>query len=254
MGGMVKEAEQCEGILNFEIVKKVSKSTIYPAIGLYAYNPKWATWSVKEKTIRHGTLNHYLQIYEPYTSSKAYDDIKPVIPLTAGIRLYNRGYNKTVGDKQHHDLDWCYISYMDDKGNQPKLKDFYLSVEGNLLLTEYFNARSKYFNRLVQNMSRIFNGYRPQALTILTTLLKVVEDKKLKGPDVIVDSPSLVERINIDEVFGYETWKYALLHLLTMSQIRIRFKDHGRVNTDSLRVAKIEGIGFVVGRQQPFET
>lgn len=144
---------------------------------------------------------------------------------------------------------------MDSKGGEAKLKDFYLSVEGNLLLSHYFSARSKYFTRCVQNMSRIIAGYRPQALTILTTVLKVVEDKRLGGPDVIVDSPSLVEKVNIDEVFGYETWKYALLQLLTMSQFRIRFKDHGRVNTDSFRVAKLEGIGFVTNRaQQPFET
>lgn len=37
-----------------------------------------------------------------------------------------------------------------------------------------------------------------------------------------------------------------------MHLYRVRFKDHGRVNTDELRVIKVERIGFVVGRVQPF--
>lgn len=71
---------------------------------------------------------------------------------------------------------------------------------------------------------------------------------------MIVDSPSLVEKVNIDEVFGYETYKYALLHLLTMHLFRVRFKDYGKSYNGNYTVSKIEGIGFVTSRAQPFES
>lgn len=37
-----------------------------------------------------------------------------------------------------------------------------------------------------------------------------------------------------------------------MHLFRVRFRDFGRVNTDNLRIIKIERIGYVTGRDQPF--
>lgn len=121
-------------------------------------------------------------------------------------------------------------------------------------MADYYSAREKFFTRAVQHITQIFENYNPQALTILTTRLRVVENRRTKEADVLVDSPSLVERINIDEVFGYETYKYALLHLLTMQLFRVRFKDYGKSYNGDYTVSKIEGIGFVTNRAQPFET
>lgn len=251
MQGLTKQAQECNTPINFSVVNHVTKSTIYPAVGLYAFNPKWATWSVHGKTIRRGPLNHWLQVFEGYNSSKAYDAITPVIDNTAGVRIYKRGYNVTVKDTQYADLDWVYLKTK-EKGKNPQIKDLYLSIE-KVLLSDYYSAREKFFTRAVQHISQIFEGYNPQALTILTTRLRVVEDRRTKALDVIVDSPSLVERVNIDEVFGYETYKYALLHLLTMQLFRVRFKDYGKSYNGDYRVSKIEGIGFVINRPQPFE-
>lgn len=204
MQGLTREAKKCDTPISFDVVNHVTNSTIYPAIGLYNYNPKWATWSVKGKTIRHGTLNHWLQIFEGYDSSKSYDDITPVIDNTAGIRIYKKGYNVTVKDTQYTDLDWVYLKTKETGQSEAQIKDLYLSVE-KVLLSDYYSAREKFFSRAVQHISEIFKSYNPQALTILTTRLRVVQDRRSKEWDVIVDSPSLVERVNIDEVFGYET-------------------------------------------------
>lgn len=246
LAAMSEASQKCHGVLDFQIVNRVSSSTIYPAIGLYARSDKWPTWSVNGKPIRKGPINHWLQIFDPKTSTKAYNDVKPVIENTAGIRIYNSGYNKTVKDTQHMGLEWCYL------GSSNKVKDFYLSLDGNIIMDDYFTARAKFYERALKHMDKILEGYRPQAISILTAVLDVVYDRQVKHQDVILKTIYLAEGINIDEVFGYETWKYALIQLLTMHLYRVRFKDHGRVNTDELRVIKVERIGFVVGRVQPF--
>lgn len=43
MTGITKAAEACDGLIDFSVVNHVKNSTIYPAIGLYAYNPRWAS-------------------------------------------------------------------------------------------------------------------------------------------------------------------------------------------------------------------
>lgn len=147
-----------------------------------------------------------MQIYESIRSSKPYDKIKPVIPLRAGIRVWKEGYNKTVGDTQHANLDWCYLGHTTKEGKK-LIKDFYLSLQGNVLLEPYYQARELFFKRAIKHIDKIYavDGYQPQSISVLTSVLKVVDDKKLKGPDVVNETVYLAERINIDEVFGYET-------------------------------------------------
>lgn len=258
MTGITKTAEACRSTIDFSIVNHVKSSTIYPAIGLYAYNPRWPSWSIGGLSIRHGPLNHYIQVMEGYNSQKSYDDIKPVIDGTSGIRIYNKGYTKNIGTTSYPNLYWAYFYYKVKGKELGDIQQVYFVLKEPLSLDEYFNSREEFFSKAVQNISRIFEEgkYTSQKVSIR---VPIINYKRLNHMGVtkerpMVDIITLAENIQIDNIFGYETYKYALLHLLTMDLFRVHMDSPGYVDGEDLPIVRMYSVGLVTGRLQPFLT